>query len=158
MSGTLARRVPTSGSPSPLDCPRDPALRLGTCRAYVAPVADAAQDRATAQQDPDIAAAVPAARLASMPFSLPRAAVRWLRAVAHALAERFRRPADPSSSSPATGRPAVRLPFAGRATGFREFTLPRHLADGGRLRLRVKSAGASARIAPPSSRGRRWAP
>lgn len=151
MSGTLARRVPTSGSDAVPDRRQDPALRLGRCRAYVAPAADAAQDRASAQQDPDIAAAVPADRLAPMPSSLPRAAMRWLRAAAHALAERFRRPADPSSSSPATGRPAVRLPFAREAAGFREFTLPRHLADGGRLRLRVKSAGASARIASSRS-------
>jgi hypothetical protein len=48
----------------------------------------------------------------------------------------------------------VRLPFASKATGFREFTLPRHLADGGRLRLRVKAAGASARIAPLSMRSK----
>jgi hypothetical protein len=140
MSGTLARRVPTNGM-ADAGAPR---LRLGTCRAFAAPAADGAQDQAIAQQDPDIALSVPAARLRPMPVSLPTAALHWLRAVARTLVERFRRPADPSSSSPATGRSAMRLPFAG---GFREFTLPRHLADGGALRLRVKSAGFSARIA-----------
>ncbi len=155
MSGTLARRLPTSGSLSMADCPDAPTLRLGRCRAFVAPVGDRAQDQAIAQQDPDIAVAASVATLASMPISLPHAAVRWLHAVTHALAERFRRPADPSSPSPATGRPSVRLSLAGKATGFREFTLPRHPADSDRLRLRVKSAGFSARIAPLPKRGAR---
>jgi hypothetical protein len=143
MSGTLARRVPTNGT----DCAGIPKLHLGRCRAFVAPAADGAQDQAIAQQDPDITLEAPVARLATMPSSPTSAALRWLRAVARTLVERFRRPTDPSSSSPATGRSAMRLPFAGRNAGFREFTLPRHLADGGALRLRVKSAGFSARIA-----------
>ncbi|MEL1265796.1 hypothetical protein [Pseudoxanthomonas putridarboris] len=63
------------------------------------------------------------------------------------LAQWFRTLAGPSSLSPATGRSTVRLPFAGRALGFREFTVPRRLADAGKLRLRVKSTGFSARIA-----------
>ena len=150
MSGTLARRVPTNGTADT----RGPRLRLGTCRAFVAPVPDGAQDQAIAQQDPDIALAAPAARLSAMPASLPTAALRWLRAVARTLAERFRRPTDPSTSSPATGRSAVRLPFVRKAAGFREFTLPRHLADGGALRLRVKSAGFSTRIASLPSRSK----
>ena len=152
MSGTLARRVPTNGSTSDPGCAHASRLRLAHCRAFVAPATDSAQDRAIAQQDPDIAIAAPVARLAAMPASLPTAALRWLRAVARTLAERFRRPADPSSSSPATGRSAMRLPFVRKATGFREFTLPRHLADGGALRLRVKSAGVSTRIAPVARR------
>ncbi|WFC41398.1 hypothetical protein [Pseudoxanthomonas sp. SE1] len=155
MSGTLARRLPTNGIATDADGRCAPALRLGTCRAFVATAIEGMQDQAIVQQDPDIAITAPVARLSSMPFSLPSAAARWLRAVARALAERFRRPAGPSSSSPATGRPAVRLPLASKATGFREFTLPRHLADGGRLRLRVKAAGTSARIAPLSMRGNR---
>jgi hypothetical protein len=154
MSGTLARRLPTNGVAPGADDRSTPALRLGTCQAFVATALEGVQDQAIAQQDPDIAITAPVARLAPMPFSFPSAAMRWLRAVARALAERFRRPADPSSSSPATGRSAVRLPFASKATGFREFTLPRHLADGGRLRLRVKAAGASARIAPLSMRSK----
>ena len=150
MSGTLARCLPTNGIAANADGRSAPALRLGTCKAFVATAIEGVQDQAIAQQDPDIAITAPVARLSPMPFSLPSAAARWLRAVARALAERFRRPTGPSSSSPATGRSAVRLPFASKATGFREFTLPRHLADGGRLRLRVKAAGASARIAPLS--------
>lgn len=148
MSGTLARRVPTNGTADA----RAPRLRLGTCSAFVAPVADGAQDQAIAQQDPDIAVAVRVARLHAMPVSLPTAALRWLRAVARTLAERFRRPTGPSPSSPVTGRSAMRLPFVRKATGFREFTLPRHLADGGALRLRVKSAGVSTRILPVAGR------
>ncbi|MBA3928517.1 hypothetical protein J2X02_002580 [Pseudoxanthomonas japonensis] len=152
MSGTLARRIPTRGAASSQDRANDSRLRLGRCQAFVAPPLDSAQDQATAQQDPDIAAAVPVARLHAMPASLPTAALRWLRAVARTLAGHFRRPADPSSSSPATGRSAMRLPFVRKAAGFREFTLPRHLADGGALRLRVKSAGVSTRIAPVAGR------
>lgn len=148
MSGTLARRVPTNGT----DSSSTPTLHLGRCRAFVAPVADGTQDQAIAQQDPDIAVAVRVARLHAMPVSLPTAALRWLRAVARTLAERFRRPTDPSPSSPVTGRSAMRLPFVRKATGFREFTLPRHLADGGALRLRVKSAGVSTRILPVTGR------
>lgn len=143
MSGTLARRVPTNGTADV----RAPRLRLGTCRAFVAPATHGAQDQAIAQQDPDIATGAPVATLRPMPVSRPTAALHWLRAVARTLVDRFRRPTDPSSSSPATGRSAVRLPFAGKTAGFREFTLPRHLADGGALRLKVKSAGFSARIA-----------
>lgn len=152
MSGTLARRVPTNGIASKTACGHARRLRLGQCRTFVAPAIDSAQDQASAQQDPDIAVTAPVARLAAMPASLPTAALRWLRAVARTLVERFRRPADPSSSSPATGRSAMRLPFVRKATGFREFTLPRHLADGGALRLRVKSAGVSTRIAPVARR------
>ncbi|MBD9478781.1 hypothetical protein [Pseudoxanthomonas sp. PXM02] len=147
MSGTLARRVPTNGSAHRLRCAGASRLRLARCDAYVAPTIDSAQDQAIAQQDPDIAIGAPVARLAPMPSSPTSAALRWLRAAARTLVERFRRPTDPSTSSPATGRSAVRLPFAGKRAGFREFTLPRHLADGGALRLRVKSAGFSARIA-----------
>ena len=143
MSGTLAACRPTNGQ---ADRPA-PALRLASCRHYVAPAADATQDQAIGQQDPDIARTAPVARLLPMPVRLPTAALRWLHAVARSLAERFRRPAAPSLSSPATGRSVARLPFAVARTGFREFTLPRHLADGGALRLRVKSAGVSARIA-----------
>ncbi len=143
MSGTLARCLPTNGT----DLAAPAKLRLGTCHAFVATQTDVAQDQAIAQQDPDIAQAAPVARLAPMPSSPTSAALRWLRAVARTLAGRFRRPTDPSTPSPATGRSAMRLPFAGKAAGFREFTLPRHLADGGALRLRVKSAGFSARIA-----------
>ena len=143
MSGTLALRAPTNGAD---DAPA-PELQLGRCRTFVAPAIDGAQDQAIAQQDPDITIPVPVARLRPMPVSLPTAALRRLRAVARTLAERFRRPTDPSSSSPATGRSAVRLPFAGKRAGFREFTLPRPLADGGALRLRVKSAGVTTRIA-----------
>jgi len=152
MSGTLARRVPTNGIASGMACGPASRLRLGQCQAFVAPAIDSEQDRAIAQQDPDIAVATPVARLHAMPVSLPTAALRWLRAVARTLAERFRRPTDPSSPSPATGRSAVRLPFVRKATGFREFTLPRHLVDGGALRLRVKSAGVSTRIAPVARR------
>ncbi|CAN7477570.1 hypothetical protein LJR143_003055 [Pseudoxanthomonas sp. LjRoot143] len=152
MSGTLARRVPTNGRASTQDCANGVQLRLGRCQAFVAPVIDGTQDQAIAQQDPDIAAAVRVARLHAMPVSLPTAALRWLRAVARTLAERFRRPTDPSPSSPVTGRSAMRLPFVRKATGFREFTLPRHLADGGALRLRVKSAGVSTRILPVAGR------
>jgi len=152
MSGTLAHRVPTNGATSSAACGDDAPLRLGRCQTFVAPPIDSAQDRAIAQQDPDIAIAAPVARLDAMPVSLPTAALRWLRAVARTLAERFRRPTDPSSPSPATGRSAVRLPFVRKAAGFREFTLPRHLADGGALRLRVKSAGVSTRIAPVAGR------
>lgn len=152
MSGTLARRVPTNGSASDPACAHASPLRLAHCRAFVAPSIDSAQDRAIAQQDPDIAIATPVARLDAMPVSLPTAALRWLRAAARTLAERFRRPTDPSSPSPATARSAVRLPFVRKPAGFREFTLPRHLADGGALRLRVKSAGVSTRIAPVAGR------
>ena len=149
MSGTLALRAPTNGT----DCAHTPKLHLGHCHAFVAPAADGAEDQAIAQQDPDITVTVPVARLHPMPVSLPTAALRWLRAVARTLAERFRRSTDPSSSSPATGRSTVRLPFAGKAAGFREFTLPRPLADGGALRLRVKSAGVSTRIARATRQG-----
>ena len=152
MSGTLACRVPTNGIASNAACGHARRLRLGQCRAFVAPATDSAQDQAIAQQDPDIAVTARVARLHAMPASLPTAALRWLRAVARTLVERFRRPADPSFSSPATGRSAMRLPFVRKATGFREFTLPRQLADGGALRLRVKSAGVSTRIAPVARR------
>lgn len=155
MSGTLARRAPTNGSAYRLRCAGATRLRLARCDAYVAPAIDSAQDQAIAQQDPDIALAAPVARLSPMPVSLPTAALRWLRAAARTLVERFRRPTDPSTPSPATGRSAMRLPFAGKAAGFREFTLPRHLADGGALRLRVKSAGVSTRIASLPVRGQR---
>ncbi|WP_334177312.1 hypothetical protein [Pseudoxanthomonas sp.] len=128
MSGTLARCLPTNGAAATADAHRAPPLRLGTCQAFVAPVPDGTQDQATAQQDPDIAVTVPVDRLASMPVSLPTAVLRWLRAVASTLAERFRKPSDPSSSSPATGRSAVRAPFAGTRASFREFTLPRSVA------------------------------
>ena len=150
MSGTLARRVPTNGTADT----RGPRLRLGTCRAFVAPVPDGAQDQAIAQQDPDIALAAPAARLSAMPASLPTAALRWLRAVARTLAERFRRPTYPSTSSPATGRPVSRAVFAGKALGSREFTTPRAFAHAERSRLRVKSAGFSTRIASLPSRSK----
>jgi hypothetical protein len=153
MSGTLARRVPTNGMGGGPDRHAAPALRLGTCRAFVAPTSDGAQDQASAQQDPDIARTAPVARLLPMPASLPHAVLRWLRAAARSLTERFRGPADPSLSSPATGRSAMRLPFAVPRAGFREFTLPRHLADGGALRLRVKSAGVSTRIGSLPRRG-----
>ena len=153
MSGTLAQRVPTNGMGCGADRHAAPALRLATCRAFVAPTSDGAQDQASAQQDPDIARTAPVARLQHMPASLPHAAVRWLQAVARSLAGRVRRLAAPSLSSPATGRSAMRLPFAGTRAGFREFTLPRHQADGGALRLRVKSAGVSTRIGSLPRRG-----
>ncbi len=153
MSGTLARRVPTNGTASPQDCADGSRLRLGRCQAFVAPAIDSAQDQASAQQDPDIAAAAPVARLAAMPVvSLPTAILHWLCAAARTLAGRFRRPADPSSSSPVTDRSAERRRFMRSAAGFREFTLPRSLADGSALRLRVKSAGVSTRIAPVAGR------
>ena len=148
MSGTLARRVPTNGMGAGPDRHAAPALRLATCRAFVAPVSDGAQDQASAQQDPDIARTAPVARLLPMPASLPHAVLRWLRAAARSLTERFRGPADPSLSSPATGRPVSRALFTGKALGFREFTAPRTFNDGGRSRLRVKTTGASARVMP----------
>ena len=144
MSGTVAHRHPTSGTPSEATA----SLRLGRCK----PFAAAAQDRATEAQDPDIGHVRRAATLRGMPRSLLRAAQRWLDASVRVVARFFRASADPSSSSPATGRSAMRLPFVRKATGFREFTLPRHLADGGALRLRVKSAGVSTRIAPVARR------
>ena len=104
MSGTLARRVPTNGTASPQDCADGSRLRLGRCQAFVAPAIDSAQDQASAQQDPDIAAAAPVARLAAMPVvSLPTAILHWLCAAARTLAGRFRRPADPSSSGSCAG-------------------------------------------------------
>lgn len=151
MSGTLARRAPTSGTP----CEAPVALRLATCRAFVAPKGDGAQDQAIAQQDPDIAATTTLATLAAMPVSFPNAAMRWLRAVARALVARLHAPADPSTPSPTTGRPVARLPLDGQRAGFREFTLPRPQGDDVRQRLQVKSAGVSGRIAAPLTRSAR---
>ena len=148
MSGTLARRAPTSGTPSTAPA----TLRLATCRAFTASSADGAQDQAIAQQDPDIADTTALATLVAMPVSSPNAALRWLRAVARSLAARFHTPADPSTPSPATGRPVARLPMAGQRAGFREFTLPRHPTDDMRQRLQVKSAGVSGRIASSRTR------
>ena len=62
MSGTLAQRVPTNGMGCGPDRDAAPALRLATCRAFVAPVSDGAQDQASAQQDPDIARTAPVIR------------------------------------------------------------------------------------------------
>ena len=140
MSGTVARRRPTSGMPSEASAP----LRLGRCQ----PFAAAAQDRATEAQDPDIGHVRRAATLRGMPRSFLRAARRWLDAGVRLVARVFRASAVPSSSSPATGRPVSRALFTGKALGFREFTAPRTFNDGGRSRLRVKTTGASARVMP----------
>ena len=140
MSGTVAHRHPTSGTPS--EAPAT--LHLGRCQ----PFAAAAQDRATEAQDPDIGRVQRAATLRGMPRSFLRAARRWLDAGVRLVARVFRASAVPSSSSPATGRPVSRALFGGKALGFREFTAPRAFNDGGRSRLRVKTTGASARVMP----------
>lgn len=146
MSGTVAHARPTNGATAG----HAAALRLARCR----PFAAAAQDRATEAQDPDIGHVHRAATLRGMPRSLFRAARRWLDAGVRLLARVFRASAVPSSSSPATGRPVSRALFAGKAMGFREFTAPRAFDDGGRSRLRVKTAGASARVIPLRQRSR----
>ncbi len=140
MSGTVAHRRPTNGSAPDQAAP----LRLGRCQSFVA----AAQDRASAEQDPDIGGVPRATTLHGMHRSLLRAAQRWLDASVRVVARVFRASAAPSSSSPATGRPVSRALFAGKAMGFREFTAPRALANGERSRLRVKTTGTSARVMP----------
>ncbi len=140
MNGTVALRRPTNGAAAD----QTTTLRLGRCRSFVAN----AQDRASAQQDPDIGGTPRAATLRRMPRSLLRATLRWLDASVRVVARFFRRPAAPSSSSPATGRPAVRPSMTGKTLGFREFTAPHAFAIGERSRLRVKTTGTSARVMP----------
>lgn len=163
MNGTLARTLPTDGSLHATQCPAaapdrsildatataQPALRLGACTPFRADATQAGQDQAMAGQDPDIANPPAPRTLSRMPSSPSPA---WPMRALRTLAKWFRTLAGPSSLSPATGRSIVRIAFKGRALGFREFTAPHRAGDAGRQRLRVKTTGASTRIARLSRR------
>jgi len=143
MNGTVSARVPTDGTaPAAGHEPGGPAqaLALSTCTSFSAKTCpQAAQDQASASQDPDIGDAVVADKLGAMPSSSP-----WSR-VRHWLAYALRMLAGPSSPSPATGRPALRLPDDSRVLGFREFTLPRPAQSDAPARMRMDADAADTR-------------
>lgn len=128
-----------------------------TAMAYAA--ADPTQDRAITPQDPDIAIAHRAPRLSTTPDTLPtgveKATMRHITAAIPSPSARggafawltrwWRKPTgqDAEAASP-TWHP--RLSPQGSPLGFREFTAPRRMQQGGGPSLRARAFGQRARL------------